>query len=186
MIAVIQPILLLPASGIDVQGRNDLYGLATQVLRPLEEFWERNGQLALLRTPTIETADFDLVDAYPWDNLQDYFIRQGRAVTESEHVLVFLAGWTHPRWAGWGGNGIALVGDYFFQLARGGDSFDAAAGLAAHELGHTFRGAGHKAIDLTPPDIMGAWWHGATRCIAAESHATVLGVQSIQGCERPA
>jgi hypothetical protein len=150
------PVLLLPADGVDVQGRDDLLSVLMGWCRPLEEWFELQSQPVHLMTPTMVSANLDLGAENPWNRVREALYEHPM---DGEHqTLCWLAGWDHPSYSGWSAPGLALIGDLFYRLHKRGDAQYALYG-PAHEIGHAL-GYRHQ-IDLTlrPPDVM---WPQAT------------------------
>lgn len=117
-------------------------------------WWATCGYFFIVEPPMLlETNDINLTLQNPWNEVYSYLNDQG-VFKPGRKMVALLEGWDGR---GWGGNPLALVGDWAIERVKSTGNPSAvmddyaAAGVIGHELGHVF-GMGH---DLTfPQSIM--------------------------------
>ncbi len=155
------PVVLLPESGIDVDGRNDLAGVMHDWLRPIEDWYERQARLTQnsrlvvhLRDIQLEREAIDLSLDNPHATVLNALQERGYPFGPDEMTLVYLAGWNNAVFGGWGGFGLGLVGDFFYRMAKAPSGFQVGIWGAAHEMAHCLVSLRHQDSSLSPPDVL--------------------------------
>lgn len=174
---VIHPVLLFSAVTEPQPYREPL----ERVLRDCELWLEAQGIYALLASvKCLYGHAIDTDQENPWYQVREHIAQQGYP---SDHlVLVFLAGWDDPQWAGWGGPPLAVVGDWALRALASIGSPDAiiddrlAGNLCLHEIGHAL-GLPHR-FDV-PCDIMSYDWCGYNSLLTDRPAADVALVPTI-------
>lgn len=154
-VSVVNLILMLPASGVDISGRNDLWATLERGSRAIERWYQAQGERVLMVQPEMVCQDFDLGDLNPWSEVRTHLGARGcdfdvadPAVPNRrlEQYLVYLAGWQPATpVAAHGGMGLAVIGEAWYALTKQGeDGQDTANAIAAHEIGHSLYGDTHN------------------------------------------
>ncbi|MSQ09417.1 MAG: hypothetical protein EXR52_00190 [Dehalococcoidia bacterium] len=129
-VSVVNLVLLLPASGVDISGRNDLWATLERGSRAIERWYQAQGERVLLVQPEMVSHDFDLSDLNPWSEVLTHLRARGYnfdvadpAVPNRrlEQYLVYLAGWQPATSvAAHGGMRLAVLGEAWYALAKQG------------------------------------------------------------------
>lgn len=177
---VIHPVLLTPSIE-DVQRYREPL---ERLLRRSELWWESYGvYLYHAGIKALWGHQMDLMRENPWHETRQRMAQEG--YPEGHGFLVFLRGWNDPRWAGWGGPGLAVVGDWALSVLASLGSPEAlvdddfAGKLVLHETGHVL-GLGHNFKEPTGCDVMDYGWCGFNSTLEQR-----LSMESIAGCELP-
>lgn len=160
----VHPVLLEDDYAGHVELQQPLY----RALRVASDFFEQFGiyvHVAALKVPRLDHA-IELTAENPWGQAWQAVIGGNllglpEGDRDEHRFLCLLRGWHDPYWIGWGGPGLAVVGDWAIErlLSMGTpealwDDYHTAA-LVCHELGHVM-GLGHNFDSDT--DVMSYHW----------------------------
>ena len=171
---VIHPVILLksPEDTYRYQERLE------KLLRRCELWWESKGYfLYHASIKVLWGHDVALGAENPWGQVWSRIVDGENYPPKDSLSLVFLKGWSDPRWAGWGGRPLAVVGDWALDVIESADTWDDehAGKLLLHEAGHAL-GFPHNFTGGT--DVMDYTWHGFNSTLEQ-----LAPTDTIAGCE---
>lgn len=146
------------------EDHSDRYREALQKAIVLADQWWMARGIQMIN-PDINVVvghSLDLYTSNPWYDVRNWLNSQGYDVSK-EKFVVYLHGWNNNNYLGWGGNTLAVVGDWVYRALESLGTPEAivddwAAGyIIMHEFGHVL-GLTHDF--QTQCALMGYGWCG--------------------------
>ena len=146
---------------LSIDGLATLPAAADALFANCDLWWESKG--VIVDHSPLKSYQFDVISSEenPWYRVKNWLGSHGFSMTSEDVYLVFLSGWNHPAYGGWGGKPLAVVGDTTLRFLYSVGSPEAlvddtlAGYIVCHEIGHTF-GLPHDFN--TQNSVMGYGW----------------------------